>query len=449
MAEAAQRWPGRCPAPASCPALRRGNVHGALDMGLAPGLLPGRVTLDAGRDWFTRAWGSVPAAAGPRRRRHPGRGGRRSGRGRHGSARWSLLGADPLADFPDRRPGRAGPRRRRVRGGGGLVAGPVTERGRRGPAGGRGPRAARDHHQHRGPGQPAGPEAGAARPGLARLDDRRRAGRPPRRRPRPRLGRATSGTRSSGWPRPTAASPGPCSTPRGTADGVVAPLAGQPGLDRPTRRPAAARPHRLPRGGVGGAPGGTAPGRTGRVARPPGRRVGRPATDDRGARRPGAGPSLLAGTGRAATSPMSRRSTATRCGWWPPGPSTTTGAAVGAVPGPGRPGGRGPAAGQPPRPRRPGGGRPGGSVRVRTASGIDGGAGRARQLPAPQGGGRRLQRAPRRGRPSPTSSTPVPRWSSCGWRPRERRCCRPGPPAGRPGTRSTTTAWTGWCSSSW
>ena len=46
------------------PALRRGNVFGALDMGLAPGLLPGRVTLDAGRERFTAAWGSVPAAAG-------------------------------------------------------------------------------------------------------------------------------------------------------------------------------------------------------------------------------------------------------------------------------------------------------------------------------------------------------------------------------------------------
>ncbi len=46
------------------PALRRGNVFGALDMGLAPGLLPGRVTLDAGRERFTAAWGSVPSAAG-------------------------------------------------------------------------------------------------------------------------------------------------------------------------------------------------------------------------------------------------------------------------------------------------------------------------------------------------------------------------------------------------
>src|SRR6202034_3811608 len=83
-------------------ALRRANVHGALDMGLAPGLLPGRVTLDGGRDWFTRAWGAVPAA----------RGGdaedillAAAGDQAHGPRVRSLivLGADPLGDFPDRR----------------------------------------------------------------------------------------------------------------------------------------------------------------------------------------------------------------------------------------------------------------------------------------------------------------------------------------------------------
>src|SRR5207244_3770900 len=45
-------------------ALRRGNVHGALDAGLAPGFLPGRTTLDAGRAWFTERWGGVPAERG-------------------------------------------------------------------------------------------------------------------------------------------------------------------------------------------------------------------------------------------------------------------------------------------------------------------------------------------------------------------------------------------------
>src|SRR6202044_3007180 len=46
------------------PALRRGNVFGALDMGLAPGLLPGRVSLASGREWFTAAWGAVPERTG-------------------------------------------------------------------------------------------------------------------------------------------------------------------------------------------------------------------------------------------------------------------------------------------------------------------------------------------------------------------------------------------------
>jgi len=52
------------------PALRRGNVFGALEMGLAPGLLPGRVSLDAGREWFAAA-GVAHRRRRPRRRRHP------------------------------------------------------------------------------------------------------------------------------------------------------------------------------------------------------------------------------------------------------------------------------------------------------------------------------------------------------------------------------------------
>jgi len=45
-------------------ALRRANVRGALDLGLAPGFLPGRVTLAEGGDHFAQAWGGVPAAPG-------------------------------------------------------------------------------------------------------------------------------------------------------------------------------------------------------------------------------------------------------------------------------------------------------------------------------------------------------------------------------------------------
>jgi NADH-quinone oxidoreductase subunit G len=75
--------------------LRRGNVHGALDAGLAPGVLPGRVSLDDGRARFHDHWSTVP-----------------SGRGldTEGILRAAadgkldvlvLLGADPLSDFPD------------------------------------------------------------------------------------------------------------------------------------------------------------------------------------------------------------------------------------------------------------------------------------------------------------------------------------------------------------
>jgi NADH-quinone oxidoreductase subunit G len=80
------------------PVLRRANVQGALDMGLAPGVLPGRVSLDDGRAWFAAedAWGAAPAV-----------------RGRDTKAILEaaaageidvlvLLGADPLSDFPDR-----------------------------------------------------------------------------------------------------------------------------------------------------------------------------------------------------------------------------------------------------------------------------------------------------------------------------------------------------------
>ena len=76
-------------------ALRRGNVHGALDCGLAPGFLPGRVTLDGGRDWFSTRWEGVP---------------KERGLDAEGILRAAadgqievlvLLGADPLGDFPD------------------------------------------------------------------------------------------------------------------------------------------------------------------------------------------------------------------------------------------------------------------------------------------------------------------------------------------------------------
>jgi NADH-quinone oxidoreductase subunit G len=76
-------------------ALRRGNVHGALDAGLAPGVLPGRVGLDAGRSWFEAAWGGVPAARGLDAEGIL----RAAADGRIGAL--VLLGADPVSDFPE------------------------------------------------------------------------------------------------------------------------------------------------------------------------------------------------------------------------------------------------------------------------------------------------------------------------------------------------------------
>ena len=77
------------------PALRRGNVHGAIDMGMAPGMLPGRTSLDAAKSWFGQSWGSVPAAAG-----HDAAGIlQQAAAGK--IAVLFLLGADPLTDFPD------------------------------------------------------------------------------------------------------------------------------------------------------------------------------------------------------------------------------------------------------------------------------------------------------------------------------------------------------------
>ena len=88
---------GGRPGIAFLPALHRGNVFGALDMGLAPGLLPGRVTLADGGSALAESWGSVPAAPGA------------DARGILKAAADGnidvliLLGADPLGDVPDRK----------------------------------------------------------------------------------------------------------------------------------------------------------------------------------------------------------------------------------------------------------------------------------------------------------------------------------------------------------
>jgi NADH-quinone oxidoreductase subunit G len=95
-AEAAAVLAEALPGARFLPALRRGNVLGALDMGLAPGILPGRVSLSEGRVWFEQAWGQVPAERGE------------DAAGiLHLAAEGSLgalvtVGADPVSDFPDR-----------------------------------------------------------------------------------------------------------------------------------------------------------------------------------------------------------------------------------------------------------------------------------------------------------------------------------------------------------
>jgi len=76
-------------------ALRRANVRGALDFGLAPGVLPGRVSLDDGRAWFSEQWPAVPTergldAAGILNAAAEGR-----------IDVLVLLGSDPVSDFPD------------------------------------------------------------------------------------------------------------------------------------------------------------------------------------------------------------------------------------------------------------------------------------------------------------------------------------------------------------
>jgi len=95
VATLATAWPGA----RYLPLLRRGNVHGALDMGMAPGVLPGRSSLEHGHAWFSDHWGSAPESRG----RDTTEALRSVVDGGPGATRaLVLLGADPLEDFPDR-----------------------------------------------------------------------------------------------------------------------------------------------------------------------------------------------------------------------------------------------------------------------------------------------------------------------------------------------------------
>jgi NADH-quinone oxidoreductase subunit G len=80
------------------PLARRGNIYGALDMGLAPDLLPGRTAVDAvSIASLASSWGEIPVL--------PGRDTRRILEGMEaGEVRCLfLVGADPVRDLPDPR----------------------------------------------------------------------------------------------------------------------------------------------------------------------------------------------------------------------------------------------------------------------------------------------------------------------------------------------------------
>ncbi len=85
----------RMPGATFLPALVRGNVRGALDMGLAPGILPGRVNLSDGAA-VSKVWGSLLSQPGLDTTGML----EAAANGRIDTL--ILLGADPIADFPDR-----------------------------------------------------------------------------------------------------------------------------------------------------------------------------------------------------------------------------------------------------------------------------------------------------------------------------------------------------------
>ena len=94
-AEAASVISARVPHARFLVAARRGNVRGALDMGLAPGLLPGRTLSTSPSPTLTAAWGELPTERG-----HDAAGILLAGASGEIDVLF-LLGADPLTDFPD------------------------------------------------------------------------------------------------------------------------------------------------------------------------------------------------------------------------------------------------------------------------------------------------------------------------------------------------------------
>ncbi len=94
-AEAAAVISARVPHARFLVAARRGNVRGALDMGLAPGLLPGRALNASPPRELAASWGELPSERG-----HDAAGILAAAAAGEIDVLF-LLGADPLTDFPD------------------------------------------------------------------------------------------------------------------------------------------------------------------------------------------------------------------------------------------------------------------------------------------------------------------------------------------------------------
>ncbi len=93
VADAVGAFRQHLPAAKFLPAVRRGNTIGAVEMGLAPGYLPGGVRLQSN---FASAWPSIPEKAGVDTQ------GILQAAAAGKLETLVLLGADPLDDFPDK-----------------------------------------------------------------------------------------------------------------------------------------------------------------------------------------------------------------------------------------------------------------------------------------------------------------------------------------------------------
>jgi NADH-quinone oxidoreductase subunit G len=95
LAEAVAAFARTLPDARILPLARRSNVYGALDMGVSPTLLPGRVSVSSPGEALIEAWGELPTSPGLDCRRILEAAG-------EGDVRALILvGADPVRDVPD------------------------------------------------------------------------------------------------------------------------------------------------------------------------------------------------------------------------------------------------------------------------------------------------------------------------------------------------------------